>query len=405
MNHLSRLSGVSWLAGLAILAAGVVLVPTRTASLTGAERTAGTWNEVVLHSFTGADGQEPYAGVIRDSAGNIYGTTWSGGASSCGVVYRLDANGQETVLHSFTGGDDGCNLWAGVIGDLAGNLYGAADHDGASGVGLVYKLDSSGNETVLYTFVSGNTGCFPQGTLVRNSAGNLYGTTYYCGAGGGGVVYKVDSSGNETIVHAFTPQNVCDPQCGDGFNPNVGVIYSAGNFYGTTYYGGLKTGPTYGSVYVVDGSGRETVLYGFTGGDDGAFPLAGVIRDSAGNLFGTTSGGGARGCGIVFKLTPGGQETVLHSFMGGADGCNPYAGVIDAAGNLYGTTYNGGASDAGVVYEVDNSGNDTVLYSFTGGADGGNPRAGVIADTAGNLYGTTTRGGPADDGVVFKLTP
>ena len=155
--------------------------------------------------------------------------------------------------------------------------------------------------------------------------------------------------------------------------PYGGLIRdSKGNLYGTTNGGGASGA---GVVFKVDTSGNETVLYSFTGGADGGYPLAGVIRDSAGNLYGTTNGGGASGAGVVFKVDTSGNETVLYSFTGGADGGFPLWVVLarDSAGNLYGTTAGGGASGAGVVFKVDTSGNETVLYSFTGGADGGNP--------------------------------
>src|SRR5580700_9701150 len=175
----------------------------------------------------------------------------------------------------------------------------------------------------------------------------------------------------EVVLHRFYGGN-------DGRNPNAGLIRdSAGNLYGTTAGGGSSPG----IVYRIDDSRHETVLYSFKGGTDGAFPFGGVIRDSAGNLYGTTYQGGAAYAGVVYKLDSSGNETVLHtfSFNGGTDGGNPYAGVIrDPAGNLYGTTYYGGVWGAGVVYKVDSAGNETVLYSFTGGADGGNPQAGVI---------------------------
>ena len=225
------------------------------------------------------------------------------------------------MLHSFTGGTDGASPYAGLIRDAAGNLYGTTVYGGTSSSGTVYKIDASGQEMVLYSFTGGNDGGFPYGGVIRDSAGNLYGTTYYGGASDAGTVYKIDASG------------------------------------------------------------QETVLYSFTGGTDGGFPYAGVIRDSAGNLYGTTTGGGASGLGTVYKIDASGQETVLHSFTGGADGANPDAGVIrDSAGNLYGTTISGAASEGGTVYEVDSTGLETVLYSFQGGTDGYYPYGGLTGD-------------------------
>ena len=273
------------------------------------------------------------------------------------MVFKVDPSGNETVLHSFTGGDDGKSPYAGVIRDSAGNLYGTTGSGGAGcpspGCGVVYKLDTARNLTVLYAFTGGADGGFPTGSLTGDSAGNLYGTTN----GGGntcncGVVFKLDRSGNETVLYTFTGT--------DGDGPQAGVIRdSAGNLYGTTDFGGTDG---YGVVYKVDASGRETVLYDFTDGADGANPYAGVIRDSAGNLYGTTLYGGnvaacpatfftPAGCGVVFKLDTAGNETALYSFTGGADGSVPVAGVIrNPAGILFGTTEQGGTKEVGVVF-------------------------------------------------------
>jgi uncharacterized repeat protein (TIGR03803 family) len=180
---------------------------------------------------------------------------------------------------------------------------------------------------------------------------------------------------------------------------------STGNLYGTTYDGGAGK---VGVVFKVDMSGQETVLCSFNG-YDGALPFSGVIRDPGGNLYGTTAGGGGPfgdGEGVVYKLDPSGAITVLYAFPGGADGAETFAGVIrDRAGNLYGTTFFGGTADAGVVFELDSAGSYTVLYSFAGGVDRGNPYGGVIRDERGNLYGTTYYGGPGNRGVVFELKP
>src|ERR1022692_3047842 len=200
---------------------------------------------------------------------------------------------------------------------------------------------------------------------------------------------------SEIVLHSFG----CPPK---GANPYAGVIRdSAGNLYGTAANGGAANK---GVVFKLDTSGHQTVLYSFTGGADGGYPYAGVIRDSDGNLYGTTYYGGGANAGVVYKLDTTGHETVLYSFTGGADGGAPFAGVIrDPAGNLYGTTYFGGTANAGVVYKLDTAGHETVLYSFTGVADGRHPQAGVIRDPAGNLYGTAYSGGTANAGVVYKL--
>ena len=376
-------------------------------------------SETVLFSFGSApSAAAPYAGVVSDSAGNLYGTTSQGGAANAGVAYKLDAAGQETVLYSFTGGADGDCPYAGVIRDAAGNLYGTTYAGGTSGAGVVYKLDAAGQETVLYSFTGFVDGGYPRGGVIRDSSGNLYGTTYGGGAGKCnyevvpaylgqrcGVVFKLDPSGQETVLYTFRGG-------GDGFGPAAGVIRdSAGNLYGTTANGGLFNPGVCpdsgcGVVFKLDTSGNLTVLHRFAGGIDGSNPRAGVIRYSAGNLYGTTQNGGESGNGAVYKLDAAGNETVLYSFTGGADGSKPWAGVVrDSAGNLYGTTYYGGTADWGVVYKLDAAGQETVLMEFTGGAGGGGPWAGVIRDPAGNLYGTAGSGGTAATGVVFKLTP
>jgi uncharacterized repeat protein (TIGR03803 family) len=355
--------------------------------------------ETVLYNFTGgADGGNPFAGVIRDSAGNLYGTTGEGGTAGAGVVFEVNASGQETVLYSFTGGADGAHSFAGLVEDSAGNLYGTTLDGGTAGAGVVFKVAAAGGQTVLYSFpgLGYPQGGYPQGGVILDSASNLYGTTSYGGAGGTGVVFKLDTAGQETVVYSF-------PGTADGGNPMAGLIRdSAGNLYGTTYQGGTAGA---GVVFKVSAAGHETVLYTFTGGSDGGYPQGGVIRDPAGNLYGTTVGGGAAGAGTVFKVDAAGGESVLYSFTGGADGGYPYASVVrDSAGNLYGTTVDGGTAGAGVVFKLDTTGQETVLHNFTGYPDdGGNPYAGVALDSHGNLYGTTAFGGAEDDGVVYKV--
>jgi len=360
-------------------------------------------HETVLYSFTGGDdGGYSDAGVIRDSKGNLYGTTNSGGALNSGVVFKVDRFGHETVLHTFKRGLDGNQPDnAGVILDSEGNLYGTTAFGGVGNAGVVYRLDKSGVETVLYGFPGPAEGQFPfYAGVILASDGNLYGTTQLGGSGGAGVVYRLDGNGNETVLYSF------DVLTETGFGrPTGGVIRDCdGNLYGNAFIGPADLGDTNGVVYKVDTAGHAMALHNFTGGADGSGPYGNLILDSAGNLYGTASGGGASGAGVVFKIDKSGHETVLYSFTGGADGGGPLAGVIfDSAGNLYGTTNGGGGSGAGVVFKIDKSGHETVLHSFTGGADGGYPLAGVIFDSAGNLYGTTGGGGASGAGVVFKI--
>jgi len=312
-----------------------------------------TGNEQVLYTFdtftTSGFGQ-PNGSLIRDPVGNFYGTTFIGQADQgfgYGVVYKVDSAGRAQVLHNFTNGADGGNPYAGVIRDAKGNLYGTASGGGAASSGVVFKIDPTGKETVLYTFTGGADGGLPFSALICDPAGNLYGTTEIGGASGAGVVFRIDPSGT------------------------------------------------------------ETVLYSFTGGDDGGYPLSGVIRDAAGNLYGTTTGGGAASSGVVYEVNTSGEELVLYSFTGADDGGVPYWGSLlrDSSGNLFGTTVIGGTANSGVVFKVDTKGNETVLHSFTGKDDGGTPEAGVIFGPGGQLYGLTAFGGTANVGVLYEITP
>ncbi len=352
-------------------------------------------SEIVLHNFQG----EAFAtaGVIQDPAGNLYGTT-SGGTDSNGFVYKLDTTGHYTVLYSFTGGADGLGPSAGVIRDSAGNLYGTTAGGGAARLGTVYKLDSAGRETVLYSFIGGVDGLSPSTGVIQDSAGNLYGTTdSFDDPAGWGNVYTLDTTGHYTVLYSFT-------NGADGSFPSGVIRDSAGNLYGTANGGGTAG---FGVVYTLDTTGHETVLYTFTGGTDGGEPFAGVIRDSAGNLYGTTVKGGTGYNGVIFKLDVTGHETVLYSFpLDGTGGIAPSGGLSrDSAGNLYGTTFQGGPAGNGVVYKLDTTGQYTVLYTFKGFHAGGGPNAGVILGPAGNLFGTAADYGKYGSGVLFAIEP
>ena len=271
---------------------------------------------IVLHTFVGSptDGAVPYAGLTPDGAGNLYGTTLYGGASGqsgtdgFGVVFKLSPTGTETVLYSFTGGADGAFPSAGLVRDAAGNLYGTTNGGGAHNLGVVFKLSPTGAETVLHSFTGGADGGGPRAGLLRDAARNLYGTTLNGGtsvngpcAGGCGVVFKLspcDSGYDFSVVYTF-------PGAAEGGNPEAGLIQDpVGNLYGTT--GSLA--PGYNVVFKLSPAGTETVLYSFVGGADGGTPYAGLVRDSAGNLYGTTVDGGdascGGGCGVVFRLGP-----------------------------------------------------------------------------------------------------
>jgi uncharacterized repeat protein (TIGR03803 family) len=365
----------------------------------------------LLYSFPGGTqagphGGLPRAGVIRDSAGNLYGTTEAGGAFGFGTVFKLTPTSKESVLYSFTGGTDGDGPIGGVIRDASGNLYGATSAGGdlscnsGTGCGTVFRVDSTGKETVLFSFPGGNAGEFPSGDLTRDNSGNLYGATQTGGSLNGGVIFKLDRNNNETILYNFTGANGGP----DGANPNGGLVRDgAGNLYGTTSYGGTFKG--FGTVFKLDLAGNETTLYSFSGGSDGGNPSAGVIRDSAGNLYGTTQLWGAYCCGVAFKLDTTGNETVLHAFGSGLDGGSPNGPLIrDGAGTLYGVTERGGEYGWGTVYKVDSTGNETILRSFTGGRDGLYPIGSLNRDSKGRLYGVTNQGGTYAWGNIFRLT-
>lgn len=359
----------------------------------------------VIHTFNGVDGSLPKASLIMDAAGNFYGTTYAGGAFGWGTVFKLDPAFNETVLYSFTGYADGGGPVANVIRDSVGNLYGMTfwGGDPYCYCGTVFKLDGSGNLTVLLTFTGSFDGSDPLGGLIRDAAGNLYGTAATGPGASAGNVFKLDTAGNETVLHTFG-------QLGDGNGPRGLIVDRAGNFYGVTGGGGQYNG---GIVYKLDiNTGSETVLYSFGGGADGALPWGGLILDDLGNLYGTTNQGGAYGRGTVYKLDPAGNETVLYSFTGkGADGQYPYGSLLrDSAGNLYGTASSGadnyckvGVLGCGTVFKLDTTNHLIVLHRFRG-TDGAHPWAGLIRDSAGNLYGTAKSDATTGPGVVFMIS-
>jgi uncharacterized repeat protein (TIGR03803 family) len=417
---------------------------------------AHTQTETVLYSFKGItshDGSSPVGGLVFDKAGNLYGTTLLGGNFTgacspfgCGIVFQLlPASGggwNQSVIHFFAGRTrfakaDGAMPESGVVFDARGNLYGTA----VGGDGTVFELSPATgglwNERLIHAF-SGNgsgDGSIPSGGLVLDAAGNLFGTTQQGGSltSTTGTVFELARTSQgvkEELLYSFLGGS-------DGAGPQAGLLLdSTGNLYGTTVSGGdVSTcaglgqqgcGVVFKLSPMSGGGWQETVLHTFSGGSDGAASVANLIMDASGNLYGTTSAGGdlsttcfQTGCGVVFELSPdsggGWTETVLHTF-GGADGSFPMAGLaMDSAGNLYGTTLRGGnlsvcgGSGCGGVFElspkVGGGWTETVLHKFgAGGRDGINPQGGVILDAAGNLYGTTRGGGDNTQGTVFKIS-
>lgn len=373
----------------------------------------------VLHAFKGhPDANNPLATLIRDAKGNLYGTTNSGGTfGSIGTVFKVDSNGRETLLHSFDN-TDGLGSSSAVTRDAAGALYGTTIFGGnlsclgGIGCGTVFKLTDDGKLTVLYKF-SKTDGDQVEAGVILDAAGNLYGTTSYGGdltcnpPYGCGNVFKLTQKGKLTVLHTFHGP--------DGQQPGFGSLirHKDGSLYGTTSFGGASNN---GTVFKIDTTGKESVLHSFSN-TDGSNPQGGLVQDPAGNFFGTTEYGGGRfsDYGVVFKLAKNGKLTVLHVFAGSPDdGANPFPGLIlDSAGNFYGTTSSGGKAcgnlGCGTVFKIDKSGKETVLHSFTGENDGGNPWGGLVRDAGGNLYGTTAAGGRYGKvcacGVVFKLAP
>jgi uncharacterized repeat protein (TIGR03803 family) len=358
--------------------------------------------EAVLYSFKigPTDGQFPDTGVVRDARGNLYGTTYYGGPSNDGIIFKISKRSR-TVLHSFTGQTDGGHP-NGLVLDNQGNLYGTAQIEGAHTCGIAFKLDRTRKFRVLYAFQGGQDGCVPVG-LMRDSQGNLYGTTELGGPANVGTVFKIDATGKETVLYAFTGGAV---GAADGASPLAGVIRdAAGNLYGTTYGGGPDN---FGTVYKVDTANKETILHAFTSGSlDGDSPYGVLAEDSAGNLYGTTDGGGTASSGTIFKVDNAGAESILFSFTQQSQGGSPQSSlVLDSAGNLYGNTQLSGTYDWGVVFKFNLATNtETVLHYFGNGKDGRAPLGILTLDSSGRIYGTTQQGGAEDYGTVYEIVP
>lgn len=385
-----------WAPALAIiLALTAVSIPAHAQTLT------------TLYTFTGPDGSVPFAGVIRDSAGNLYGTTFYGGAYfssqpyGFGVVFKLDPSNNETVLYSFAGGTDGAGPYGGVVRDSAGNLYGTTSAGGSPTCqcGTVFKVSSSGKETVLYRFRGGTDGAFPWGGVIRDSAGNLYGTTYGGGYSGYGTIFKIDASGKESVLYRFRGGS-------DTYTPLSSLIRdSEGNLYGTTCECGPNTPDQGGGVlFKLDTSNQLTVLAGT--------PSTGSYAAPAFCYSGAICGTSLEQA--VWEVTKSGELITLYDFPTYNDGSILEGGVVEnSAGNLYGVTSCCGQGDAGVLYEVTRHGVGETLYNFSGYADGAYPQGTLVLDKEDNLYGTAPAGGDFNCisgdafgcGVVFEFTP
>jgi uncharacterized repeat protein (TIGR03803 family) len=370
-----------------------------------------------LHSFDYTDGRGPDAGLVQATDGNLYGTTGAGGAGWLGgegTVFKITPSGTLTTLYSFCmqiGCPDGEAPVAGLVQATDGNFYGTASCAGGIALcdGTVFKITPAGTLTTLHSF-GGTDGTSPFGGLVQATDGNLYGTTWVGGTYGVGTVFKITPGGMFTTLLSFDGT--------DGSSPWAGLVQGTdGNLYGTTWEGGTYVG---GTVFKITPGGMLTTLHSFDG-TDGWDPKAGLVQATDGNLYGTTISGGGNVCdlygslvlcGAVFKITPGGMLTTLHSFDG-TDGWEPIAGVVQATdGNFYGTTPFGGANSCesseyivgcGTVFKIIPSGMLTTLHSFDG-TDGWEPIAGLVQATDGNFYGTTCSGGANGYGTVFSMS-
>jgi uncharacterized repeat protein (TIGR03803 family) len=387
---------------------------------------ANAATEKILHYFRGTDGSTPYAGVVIDTAGNLYGTTFYGGGLTgcdCGVVFKLTPNGTtwtESTLYAFTGGSDGAHPYSPLVFDTAGNLYGTtfgAYSGGGSGVGTVFKLtpnaDGSWSFSLLYTFRGGTDGVMPSGPIVLDPLGNLYGTTDSGGGQNAGTAFELSPTARgpwkETQLHRFTGGK-------DGLLPAGLALGPAGTLFGWTPYGGAQACAC-GVVYElsrVGGNWTQTIVHTFTGGTDGARP--GTLVFNSGILYGAATIGGATsrcfnaGCGVVFQLTQNSNqswsETVLHTFSVDT-GQEPDSLIFGIGGQLYGAAYAGGPAEVGLIFELSPANNwaETVLHDFVTVNDGANPIGALALDHAGHIYGATILSGPKDAGVVFEVLP
>ncbi len=372
----------------------------------------------VRHFTGGPDGGMLAAAPIQVSDGTFYGTA-AGGGSGFGTVFKMSASGKVTTLHVFSGGSDGADPYAGLIQARDGAFYGTTEAGGADGYGTVFKITPGGSFTVLHSFSGGSDGANPYAGVIQASDGTFYGTTVN-GGDGFGTVYKMDAGGTLTTLHAFSGGS-------DGAKPYAGLIQARnGLFYGTTAYGGnadggepyaglMRTrngrfdrttsqgGGGFGTVFRIDANGTLTTLHLFSGAD-GMLPVASLVQTADGTFYGTTVNGGL-GFGTVYKLGASGTLTTLHAFSGSSDGANPFARLIPVGNDaFYGTTNAGGAHGVGSVFRIAKSGAITTLHAFRGTVDGAYPNtAGLIRASDGSFYGATLAGGASGGGVIFRL--
>jgi uncharacterized repeat protein (TIGR03803 family) len=355
----------------------------------------------VLHSFAGppSDGDNPWWGtLLLAKDGNFYGMTYQGGSNDLGAVFKVTPAGVETLLWSFGNGNDGNSPYGSLIQGSDGNFYGMTNLGGLYARGTVFKITPAGVESVLWSFGGTNDGAYPFGSLIEGSDGNFYGTAYVTVANiSCGTVFRITPAGVETVLWTFGNGT-------DGQFPYGTLIFGAdGNFYGLTDGGGVNGK---GTIFRITPAGAETVLWSFGGSGDGAVPFSKLTLATDGNFYGLTLEGGANSWGTIFKFTPDGTETVLHSFTGGADGGQPEGSLLEGSdGNFYGTAEFGGMTGNGNIFQVTPGGAVTLLWSFGSSAtDGSVPRGDLILGPGGALYCMTEGGGVNNLGavVVFK---
>jgi uncharacterized repeat protein (TIGR03803 family) len=355
----------------------------------------------VMYAFAGppGDGDKPSAGVTFDTAGNLYGTTYYGGASNNGTIFKIDRRGNETLLHSFDGSTGGAYpLSSLAINVGTGDLYGTTQAGGNAtcNCGVLYKLAANGTFSVLHTFAANRkNGAGPQRQLLRDKKGNLYGVTQGGGAFRHGTVFEYPRRGRFTILHSFNARNA---------QPTGGVVQDReGNLYGVTGVGGATkncSGHGCGSIFELGPDGTFVTLYSFLDGNDGRYPVGGLTIDNKGDLYGTTSFGGPSGGGTVFIVGANRQFATLLGFNG-ANGDSPLSAILLLNRDLYVTTYDGGTDSMGTITRVSPKGVAKVLHSFTG--DDGAYVIGGLVENNSVLYGTTSSHGANDHGTVFRL--
>lgn len=362
----------------------------------------------VVHRFNWNDGANPLAGLTVDGS-NLYGTTSAGGKFGAGTIFEIKSTGEETVLYDFTGAEDGGSPEAALI-LIGGNLYGATAGGGASDAGTVFEVTPHGAEKVLHSFHGKADGADPEASLIADADGNLYGTTSMGGKYGAGTVFRLarpkaeDEAWSEEVLHSFGKGH-------DGANPVAGVSFDKnGNLYGTTSAGGAYQNGTVFQLIPAKPGWTEITLHNFKLEGDGGVPYAGIVV-AGGKLYGATTDGGdggSDGGGTVFELTPvdgAWRFTVIYRLAGwGISGS--YRNLLVAPGKIYATTHCDGVDSAGTVYELTLSGDtwkEKSLYAFTGGSDGLYSFSNLVL-YEGSLYGTTKQGGDHSNGVVFKVT-